>query len=96
MLSDAERRRLTEIENELRFEDPGFAERLGRVPPRGPRERPGMTARGWLVAAALVMGLAVLLRSPGLALIAMSVAGVSAAIWLTRSAGTDGRPPPRP
>jgi hypothetical protein len=96
MLSDAERRRLTEIENDLRLADPEFAERLGRVPLRCPREWRGMTARGWLVAAALVMGLAVLMRSPGMALIALSVAGVSGAMWLTHEIRTDDRPPPRP
>jgi hypothetical protein len=94
MLSDAERRRLTEIERGLRSEDPEFAERFGHVGPRGPHKWPGMTARGWLITAALIMGLAVLTANVGTALIALSVAGVSVAWWLTdhtRSKG-GGRP----
>jgi hypothetical protein len=96
MLSDAEQRRLTEIERGLQSEDPEFANRFGHVKQRGPQNWPGVTARGWLIAAALIMGLAVLTASLGTALIALSVAGVSAGLWLTgyiRS--NDGRLPPR-
>ena len=40
------------------------------------------------------MGLAVLMASAAMALIALSVAGVSAGLWLTGySHSTDGRPP---
>jgi hypothetical protein len=63
MLSDAERRRLTEIELGLRLEDPHFVERFGREGQRGPDTWCGMTARGWLMVAALTMGLAVLMAS---------------------------------
>jgi hypothetical protein len=94
MLSDAEQRRLTEIERRLRSEDPEFAERFGHVLQRGPRKWCSMTARGWLIAAALVMGLAVLMASVAMALIALSVAAVSAGLWLTdHSRSADGRPP---
>ena len=97
MLSDAERRRSTEGERDLRTEDPESAERFGRVMLRCPQEWRGMTARGWLLAAALVMVLAVLMRSGGMALIALSAAGVSAGMWLTRHLrSSDGRQPPRP
>jgi hypothetical protein len=100
MLSDAEQRRLTEIERGLQSEDPEFAERFGHVMPRGPHKWPGMTARGWLLAAALIMGLAVLTASVGTALIALSVAGVSAGLWLTGytryTRSKDDRRPPRP
>jgi len=97
MLSDAEQRRLTEIERGLRSEDPEFADRFGHVMPRGPHKWRGMSARGWLIAAALIMGLAVLTASIGMALIAVSVAGVSAGLWLTgHSRATNGRQPPRP
>jgi hypothetical protein len=96
MLSDAEQRRLTEIELGLRSADPEFAERFGHVMQRGPRKWPSMTARGWFIAAALIMGLAVLMASAAMALIALSVAGVSAGLWLTSySRFTDGRPPRR-
>ena len=96
MLSDAEQRRLTEIERGLRSEDPEFADRFGHVMQRRPQKWRSMTARGWLIAAALIMGLAVLMASTAMALIALSVAGVSAGLWLTGySHSTDGRPPPR-
>jgi DUF3040 family protein len=94
MLSDAEQRRLTEIERGLRSEDPDFANRFGHVMQRDPHKWRGMSARGWLIAAALIMGLAVLTASVGMALIAVSVAGVSAGLWLTAyRRSTFGRPP---
>ena len=97
MLSDAEQRRLTEIEKELRSEDPEFADRFGRVMLRCPQEWRGMTAGGWLLAAALVMCFAVLMGSGGMALIALSAAGVGAGMWFIRYIrSTDGRQPPRP
>jgi hypothetical protein len=97
MLSDAEQRRLTEIERGLQAEDPEFAERFGHVMPRGPHKWPSTTARGWLIAAALIMGLAILTASAGTALIALSVAGVGAGLWLTGyTRSNDGRRPPGP
>jgi hypothetical protein len=94
MLSDAEQRRLTEIERGLQSEDPKFANRFGHITQRSPRKWPGMTARDWLIAAALIMGLAVLTASAGTALIALSVAAVSAGWWLTGyTRSKDGRPP---
>jgi hypothetical protein len=95
MLSDAEQRRLTEIERGLRSADPEFADRFEHVMQRHPHQWRGMTARFWLIAAALVMGLAVLTASLGVALIAVSVAGVSAVMWLTgHGRSTDDRRPP--
>ncbi|MFI7426889.1 DUF3040 domain-containing protein [Micromonospora sp. NPDC049836] len=97
MLSDAEQRRLTEIEHGLRSEDPDFADRFGHVMQSRPHKWCGMTARAWLIAAALIMGLAVLMASLGVALIAVSVAGVSAAAWITdQTRWTDNRRPPQP
>jgi hypothetical protein len=46
-----------------------------------------MSARGWLIAAALIMGLAVLMASVAMVLIALSVASVSAVLWLTGRRG---------
>jgi len=97
MLSDAEQRRLTAMEHELRSEDPEFVERFGRVMQHTPQKWHGLTARGWLIAAALIMGLAVLMASVGMALIALSVAGVSAGMWLSNySRSPDDRRPPGP
>jgi hypothetical protein len=56
MLSDAEQRRLKEIERGLQSDDPGFADRLDHGMQRNPRNWPRMTA-GWLIAAAWIMGL---------------------------------------
>jgi len=97
MLSDAEQHRLAEIELGLRSEDPQFANRFGHVMPSRPHKWRGMTARAWLIAAAVIMGLAVLTTSLGIALMAVSAAGVSAAIWLTNHTGSTGDrrfPPP--
>jgi hypothetical protein len=97
MLSDAEQRRLTEIERGLRSGDPEFADRFGQVMLSRPHKWRGMTARTWLIAALLIMGLAVLMASVGVARIAVSVAGVSAAMWLTdHSRSPDDRRPPQP
>ncbi|WP_158647121.1 DUF3040 domain-containing protein [Actinoplanes sp. ATCC 53533] len=97
MLSDAEQRRLTEIERGLRSEDPEFADRFGHAMQSRPHKWRGMTPRTWLIAAVLIMGLAVLMTSLGVALIAVAVAGVSAAIWITdHTRWTDNRRPPQP
>ena len=94
MLSDAEQLRLSQIERGLQVEDPQFVERFDHVIQCDPRRRYRMTARGWLIAAALIMGLAVLMASGAMAVIALSVAGVSAALWLTDHIGSaDGRRP---
>jgi hypothetical protein len=84
MLTGPEQRRLTEIERGLQAEDPEFVERFGQVPRSSPWRWRGLTARGWLIAAALTLGLAALTASPALALLGLSVAGVSAGWWLTR------------
>jgi len=97
MLSDAEQRRLTEIERGLRSEDAELADRFGHVMPSRPHKWRGMTARAWLIAAVLIMGLAALMTSLGVALIAVSVAGMSAAIWITdHTFWSDDRRPPQP
>jgi hypothetical protein len=96
MLSDAERRRPAAIEDDLWSEDPEFAERFGRVMLRRPEEWRGMSPGGWLLTAVLLMGLAVLMASSGMALIALSAAGVSAGMWLTRHLRSSGDRPPRP
>jgi hypothetical protein len=84
MLSDAERRRLAEIERDLKAEDPSFAERLSNTAPPSPAARwCGMSALGWLVIAVLAAGPAILLKSGGMALIALSAVCVSMSLWAT-------------
>lgn len=82
MLSDAEQRRLTEIERGLQSDDPGFADRLGHRMQRNSRNQPRRKALGWLIAAALVMGLAVLTASSAMVVIALTLAAVPGALWL--------------
>ena len=94
MLSDAEQRRLTEMERALRSEDPHFVRRFRSDGRRGPHTWCGMTARLWLIVAALGMGLAVLAASAPMATIALIPAGVSAGLWLADlSRPRDGRGP---
>jgi hypothetical protein len=94
MLSDAEQRRLTEIERALRSEDPHFVQRFRSDGRRGPHTCCGLTARVWLIVAALGMGLAVLAASAAMAAIALIPAGVSAGLWLADlSLPRDGRGP---
>lgn len=82
MLSDAEQRRLTEIERALRSEDPHFVQRFRSDGRYGPHTWCGMTASLWLIVAALGMALAVLAASTAIATIALIPAGVSAGLWL--------------
>lgn len=97
MLSDAEQRRLTEIERGLQSEDPEFADRLGHNMQRTPRTRRRRTAPGWLIAAAVIMGLAVLTGSSAMVVIALTVAAVPAALWLADHdpSGDERQPPQR-
>lgn len=83
MLSDAEQRRLTQIELELRADDPRFVARFHHRGQRRPNKWCGMTARVWLLVAAMTMGLAALTASAGMVAIAFCVAAMSAGLWLT-------------
>jgi hypothetical protein len=83
MLSDAERRRLTEIERTLRSADPEFVQRFRSLADSDPHTCWGVGARGWLIVAALGMTLAMLMASAVMAALAFVVAAVSAALWLT-------------
>jgi hypothetical protein len=99
MLSDAERRRLTEIELALRSQDPRFVDRFGAVTRNvTDGQAPERTAtRGWLIAAGLIMAFAVLMASPAMVLVASCAAVVGAGLWLTdpKRFQHGGRPPQR-
>jgi hypothetical protein len=96
MLSNVEQRILTESNAGLRSKDRDFGKRFSQVTLRCPQEFRGMTARGWLLAAALSHGHRGVDGSGGVALIALSVTGMSTGIWLNRYIGSsDGRKPPR-
>lgn len=82
MLSDAEQRRLAEIERDLKAQDPSLARRLSTTaPPSSAGRRRGMAAVGCLVIAVLATGPAILLTSGGMALIAVSALCVSMCLW---------------
>jgi hypothetical protein len=97
MLSDADRRRLADIEVGLRSEDPDFVRRFdtrGRLGLR-PRWR-GITASVWVVAGAAIVGLGMVIGAIGMALIGLSVVGVGAMWWISDHHGPGGdRRPPR-
>ncbi|WP_229070900.1 DUF3040 domain-containing protein [Actinoplanes sp. DH11] len=81
MLNDADRRRLAEIERELRAQDPSFAQRLTSATPRSPAQWCGMGATGWLLTAAFTACLALLLQSGPVTVIALLAACLSMGLW---------------
>lgn len=85
MLSDAERRRLSEIEQGLRSQDPSLARQLSKDPPDSRSARfAGIGPLGWLGVAAAGTGLALLYRSGWLTLIALSALCLSMGLWSAR------------
>ena len=82
VLSDAEQHRLTEIEAQLRNEDPVFVQRFdhGRRRPRWLR----WTATLGLVVAAVVACLGLVFGSVGTVVVALIALGASAGMWITR------------
>jgi hypothetical protein len=96
MLSDADRKRLADIEVGLRSEDPDFVRRFdtrGRLGLR-PRWR-GITASVWIVAGAAIIALGMVIGAIGMALIGLSVAGIGAVWWISdrHRPGGNRRPP---
>lgn len=85
MLSDAEQRRLTEIEFQLRTDDPAFVQRFDDLRQR----RPGHSWRG--VAALLGLSVAVTVASIGLVLgnvgaviVGLTAIGAGTTMWIRR------------
>jgi hypothetical protein len=84
MLSEAEQRRLTEIESHLQADDPAFVQRFGdqgqqRLPPRWY----GVAALAVMVVALMAAGLGLAVDSVGLVVVALIVFGASAGMWIT-------------
>ncbi|HCT80644.1 MAG TPA: hypothetical protein DGT23_29575 [Micromonosporaceae bacterium] len=84
MLSDAEQRRLTEIETQLQADDPVFVQRFSD------EGQGGLRPAWWRLVAVLTATIAVLVCGAGLALgnvatvvIAMTTAGAAAGLWIT-------------
>jgi hypothetical protein len=81
VLSDAEQQRLSEIEAQLRNNDPIFVQRFdhGRRRPRWHR----WTATLGLVVAAAIACLGLVFGSVGTVVVALIALGASAGIWIT-------------
>ncbi|MGA5305716.1 DUF3040 domain-containing protein [Nucisporomicrobium flavum] len=89
MLSDAEQRRLSEIERDLRVQDPSFAERIGTAAPQPALRRwCGMGAVDWFLAGVVAACLAILLGSGGMAVIALMGFCAGFALWTGNSDGS--------
>jgi Protein of unknown function (DUF3040) len=80
-LSDGERRRLTEIELSLRAEDPDFVQRFER---RRLRRRRRFLAPLAVGLAMIVVVLALVRGSVGVAVVGLLAAGVAGGLWVTR------------
>lgn len=85
MLSDAEQRRLAEIESSLQAEDPKFVHRFAARPDGGRRQlivaRVGLGASLMTVFVALAFGIVLV------AIIGVAAAGASIGLWITRRHG---------
>lgn len=81
MLSDAEQRRLAEIEQAMRADDPSFARRISTAPQSTTVHWVGLGPVGWLMVAVTGLCLAMLLRSGVTAVVALSAACLSLGLW---------------
>ncbi len=85
MLSDAEQRRLTEIESELRSDDPAFVERFDDGGQRRSRQRwRGLAALLGLSVAVTAAGFGLVLGEVGAAIAALTAIAVGTAMWIIR------------
>jgi Protein of unknown function (DUF3040) len=80
-LSDAERRRLTEIESSMRAEDPDFVQRFER---RRLRRRRRLLAPMAIGLAVFVIVLALVRGNVAVAVIGVLAAGAAGGLWVTR------------
>jgi hypothetical protein len=85
MLSDAEQRRLTEIEFQLRTDDPAFVQRFDDERQR----RPGHSWRGvaallGLSVAVTVAGIGLILGNVGAVIIGLTAIGAGTTMWIRR------------
>jgi hypothetical protein len=88
MLSEAERRKLSEIESQLGAEDPAFVQRFdGRA---GSEQRSGPRGRIALLVVAVAMTVAcvgVVVGSVGIIVVALTGIGAGAGLWVTHRLG---------
>ena len=84
MLSEAEQRKLSEIESQLRAEDPTFVQRFNDRGQRRPRWR-GLVALLAVAVAVMVAGVGLLVGSVGTVVVALTAIGASVGMWVTYS-----------
>jgi hypothetical protein len=83
-LSDAERRRLAEIESSLRAEDPDFVQHFDERRLRRRRHRRNVLAPLAVSAAVIVVIVALVRGNVGAAIVGLVAAGAAAGLWATR------------
>ena len=85
MLSDAEQRRLTEMESQLRTDDPDFVQRFDDELQRRPRHRwRGLAALLGLNVAMTVAGFGLILGNVGTVIVGLTAIGAGTAMWIRR------------
>jgi hypothetical protein len=88
MLSEAERRKLTEIESQLGAEDPAFVQRFAdRAKPQLRSRWRGIVALLVVVVAMTVAGIGLVVGSVGIVVLALIGIGASAGLWVTHRLG---------
>jgi hypothetical protein len=83
MLSEAERRKLSEIESQLGAEDPAFMQRFDRAKPQLGSGWRGRVALLVVAVAMTVAGLGLILHSVGTVVVALTGIGAGAGLWVT-------------
>ncbi len=84
MLSDPEQRRLTQIESQLRSEDPAFVQRFDdRGRRRVPLGRRDLVALVAVIVAVTVVAIGLFVGSVGTVVVALTAVGASVGLWLT-------------
>ena len=85
MLSDAEQRRLTEIEAQLRADDPAFVQRFDDEEQRQPSHWwRGLAALLELSVAVTISGFGLVLRNVGTVIVGLTAIGAGTAMWISR------------
>jgi hypothetical protein len=88
MLSEAERRRLNEIESQLGAEDPAFVRRFAdRAEPQSRARWRGIVAVLLVVVATTVAGIGLIMGSIGTVVLALIGIGAGAGLWITHRLG---------
>jgi hypothetical protein len=87
MLSEAEQRKLTSIESQLRLDDPAFVERFTGGSKRRAGRGHGTAASVALIVALIAVGTGLVLASVPTVVIALTTIGAIAGLWITKRGG---------